>query len=143
MKTLKLSFLTLCLMLGYNLTYAEQPISKPEKFTSNYTLKAYVDAIFYGKVKGVAQIIDDDAKFTIQRGETIIIQNKAQILQAMKRLENVQQDCEITQSIVQMLPNQIIAKIDMKYQAFTRSNFVTLSESGAGWKVSRVASTFK
>jgi len=37
----------------------------------------------------------------------------------------------------------MIMQVDMKYDTFTRTNYVTLSESNSGWKVSQVSSTFR
>ena len=84
----------------------------------------------YGKLKGLSQIIDENARFTMKRGDKLISNTKEEVLQAMKGQENVEQNCQITQSVVETLPNQMIVKIDMKYKTFTRTNFVTISEAG-------------
>lgn len=143
MKPLKLLTITALLMLTYGVSMAAQPDSKAEKFTSNYTLQTYMDAVQHGKLKGLSQVIDDNAKFTMQRGDKVISQSKSEMLQAMKRQENVEQNCQVYHSVVQNLPNQMIVKVDMKYESFTRSNFVTLSESNNGWKVSQVTTKFE
>jgi hypothetical protein len=144
MKTLKLIALSLCFMLTYGAATGKQQESKAEKLTVNYALKTYVDAIHHGKLQGLAQIIDENARFTMKRGNQLISNTKEEILRALKRQENVEQNCQVTQSTVETLPNQIIVKIDMKYRTFTRINYVTLSETNRdGWKVTHVSSTFE
>ena len=141
MKLLKLITLSLCFMMVYGTTWANQQTSAG-KLTSNFTMQAYLDAVQHGKLKGFAQVIDENAKFTMQRGEKLISQTKSEMLAALKKLENVEQNCQVSQSVVQSLPNQIIMKVDMKYETFTRVNYVTLSESNSGWKVAQVSTTF-
>ncbi len=143
MKTLKLVTLTLCLMFVYGASQAMQQDSKSEKLTTNYTMQTYVNAIHYGKLKGLSEVIDANAQFTMKRGDKVISNTKEEILKELKRLENVEQNCEIVQTVVSNLPSQMIVKVDMKYTAFTRINYVTLSESNAGWKISRVSSAFE
>lgn len=143
MKTLKLLTLTVCLMLICGASMAMQPNAKSEKLTSNYTVQTYIDAVQHGRIKGLSQVIDENAKFTMQRGEKVISQSKSEILQAMKKQENVEQNCQVSHTIVQNLPNQMIIKVDMKYESFTRCNYVTLSESNNGWKISQVTTKFE
>jgi len=143
MKAFKLITLAICFMLTYGVAGAIQLDSKAEKLTMNYALKTYVDAVHYGKLKGLSQVIDENARFTMKRGDKLISQTKDEVLEAMKKQENVEQNCQLSQSIVETLPNQMIVKINMKYDTFTRINFVTLSETNNGWKVSHVSSAFE
>jgi hypothetical protein len=143
MNTFKLFTLTICFALSYEVSHALQQDTKAEKMTMNYALQTYVDAIHFGKLRGLSQIIDENATFTMKRGDKLISNTKDEVLKAMKGQENVEQNCKITQSIVETLPTQMIVRVDMKYKTFTRTNFVTLSETNTGWKVSHVSSSFE
>lgn len=142
MKMLKLITLSLCFILAFGSAEARQQESKT-RLTSNFTMQAYIDAMHHGKLKGFSDVVEDNAKFTMQRGDKVIIQTKSDMLKALKKQENIEQNCKVSQSVIQTLPNQMIMQVDMKYDTFTRINYVTLSESSSGWRVSQVSSTFK
>lgn len=142
MKILKSITLFVCLMLAYGAAEARQQETKA-KLTTNFTMQTYIDAIHHGKLKGFSEVVEDNAKFTMQRGDKVITQTKSEVLKALKKQENIEQNCAVSQSLIQSLPNQMIMQVDMKYDTFTRTNYVTLSESNSGWKVSQVSSTFK
>lgn len=142
MKTLKLIALSLSLIIAFGSAEAKQQESK-SKLTTNFTMQTYVDAIQHGRLKGLSAVIDDNAKFTMQRGDKLITLTKNEILNALKKQENIEQNCVVSQTLIQSLPNQMIVQVDMKYDNFTRINYVTLSESNSGWKVTQVSSTFK
>lgn len=114
MKIFKLIALSLCLVLAYGSVEASQPDSKT-KLTSNFTMQAYVDAMQYGKLKGFSEVVEENAKFTLQRGDKVITQTKCEVLKALKKQENIEQNCQVSQSIIQSLPNQMIMQVDMKY----------------------------
>lgn len=79
MKTLKTILIALFITLTYNVSKAGIP-NINEKLTMHYAITTYVNAFAHGKTSGLADIIDDGAKFSHNRGEKIISFNKNQIL---------------------------------------------------------------
>ncbi|MBC7914797.1 MAG: nuclear transport factor 2 family protein [Pyrinomonadaceae bacterium] len=108
----------------------------------DYALKTYIDAITAGKVKGFAEILDNDVKFTVTRGEKIINYSRTEMLNSLKLSQNITQNCVTEHTIVEQNPTQAIVKVSMKYDAFSRINYVTMAQTNKGWKITNVSSVF-
>ncbi|MDF3077277.1 MAG: putative lumazine-binding protein [Sphingobacteriaceae bacterium] len=117
--------------------------TRAEKFSMKYTISTFVDAFAHGKISGLAQILDDKVKFTSSRGEKVLTYNKADILKMLKNIQGVEQNCKTEYSTIENLPGQIMMKVNMIYSSFTKSNYVTLSDTREGWKVTNISSIFE
>lgn len=141
MKTLKTILIALFITLTYNVSKASIP-NINEKLTMHYAITTYVNAFTHGKTSGLANIIDDNAKFSHNRGEKIISFNKNQILEGLANQENIEQNCTTTTKVVENNTNLVLYKVQMKYQNFSRINYVTMTDTGNGWKITNVSSVF-
>lgn len=139
MKTLKTILIALLLTVTYNFAKADTP---HEKLTMNYAISTYIDAFAHGKSAGLAGIIDDNAKFSHNRGEKVISFSKNQILESLVNGQNVEQNCTTTTKIVENTTRFVVYKVQMKYQNFSRVNYVTMTDTGNGWKITNVSSVF-
>jgi hypothetical protein len=133
MKTLKALMMGLALLLVCSISQAA-PISHGNS-TKDQVIDTYLNAVVHGKLDGVSDAIDDDAQFAIKRGEHINTLTKAQIMDALKTNVNVEQDCQCTKSVMQ--------DDDMKYADYIRTDIITAEPVGAGWKVTKVETSFK
>lgn len=142
MKTLKSLTLGLCLLAAG--VVAKANIKNDDKAASPYsTINTYVDAMTRGKVDGFDQVIDKSAKFNLLRGKNIVSFDKTQMVDFMKQSENVEQPCTVSTSVVNSDSDITVMKVDMKYDDFVRTNYVTLSHAGNTWKITNVYSVFK
>ena len=139
MKTLQT--LTTALLIAFSsFAFADGPDAS--KLKMDYALNAYINALSSGSIKGLAEVLDKDVKYTISRGEGIVTLNRSQILELFKSYENIEQNCTTTQSIIEAGDNQTIVKINMKYEAFSKVNFVTLNNTPKGWKITNISTTY-
>lgn len=141
MKTLKTIFIALLVTLTFTAAKANTPNIK-ERLTMRYAINIYVDAFTHGKTNGLAEIIDDNAKFSHNRGEKIISFSKNQILENLNSQPNTEQNCTTVTKIVENNSNLVVYKVQMKYQNFSRINYVTMTDTGNGWKITNVSSVF-
>ncbi|RYE31503.1 MAG: nuclear transport factor 2 family protein [Sphingobacteriaceae bacterium] len=141
MKTLKTIFIALLVTLTFTVAKANTPNIK-ERLTMRYAINIYVDAFTHGKSAGLAEIIDDNAKFSHNRGEKIISFSKNQILESLNSQPNTEQNCTTVTKIVENNSNLVVYKVQMKYQNFSRTNYVTMTDTGNGWKITNVSSVF-
>ncbi|MBC8054087.1 MAG: hypothetical protein H7Y13_13560 [Sphingobacteriaceae bacterium] len=70
MKTLKTLAATLLTVLSFSAFAAEDLTNY--KHQMDYTIKTYVDAVAHGKLKGVAEVLDSEVKYTLTRGDKIL-----------------------------------------------------------------------
>lgn len=140
MKTLKT--ITAALLIVLSTSAFAKDDTKSEKLNINYALKAYIDAVAHGKINGLNEVMDKDVKFTSTRGQQIINHDRNQILNSLKHLQNVEQNCSTEFSIIESTPTQSVVKVTMKYDGFSKINYLSMSNTGKGWKIVSVATSF-
>ncbi|MGV3703951.1 MAG: nuclear transport factor 2 family protein [Arcticibacter sp.] len=111
--------------------------------TMDYAIKTYVEAVTMGKVKGVEEILDNNVKFTLAQGNKVINYNKMELINSLKISENINQNCRTDYSIIEKGDAQTIVKVKMDYENFSKINYVTISNTDQGWKITNVSSVYK
>jgi hypothetical protein len=77
------------------------------------------------------------------RGTKVMSYGKAEMLGFLKANQNIEQTCTISTSVVENNEDVSVVKVDMQYDGFVRSNYVTVANTGEGWKITNVYSVFK
>jgi hypothetical protein len=142
MKTLKSIILGLALIIVCGVAKANVN-NEGEYLTKNYAINTYVDAITRGKIQGFNDVIDQEAKFTMLRGKKVLSFTKGEIMESVKVNKNVEQQCTTSTTIVESNSDLAVVKVDMQFDGFVRSNYVTIANTGKGWKITNVYSVFK
>lgn len=112
------------------------------KLTQTYAVNTYVDAMTRGRLSGLNDVVDNSASFSTVRGKQVLSFGKKQMLDYFKTNRNTEQQCTTSTSVVESTASIAIVKVDMKYDNFTRSNYVTIANTGNGWKITNVYSVF-
>ena len=142
MKTLKLIVPLLSLIIAFTTANAK---NAPDDgiFTKTHAIDTYVDAMTRGKLDGFDLVIDSSAKFTtLRKDKRLISCNKNEMVAFLSKIRNVEENCTASTAIIQNTADMIVAKIDMQFEGFTRSNYVSIANTGNGWKIINVYSVF-
>lgn len=142
MKTLKSLITGVCLFLACTAAKANTNTKDDRTATPNTALETYINAIGHGDVKNLDQVIDESATFSMLRGKNVVSYDKNEILNFYNESKGHEQNCVIRTSFVNRSATVTIARVDMKYENFVRSNYVTLSRVGNSWKITNVYSVF-
>ncbi|NOW99154.1 nuclear transport factor 2 family protein [Mucilaginibacter sp. SG564] len=142
MKTLKSILLGLTLLVVGSAAKAI-PYNDGDNLTKTFAINTYVDAMTRGKLQGLNDVVDQNAKFSLLSGKKIITFTRDEIFQSLKLNKNVEQDCTTSTTIIQSNSDITVVKVDMQYERFVRSNYVTIANTGKGWKITNVYSVFK
>ena len=142
MKRVNTIIIALALVIATIGTKADPRTSK-QRLTIPNAVKGFQEAFVNGKIKGFSELLDDNVKFTITRGDKVITYTKDETLENLRKSANTVQNCETSHEIVESLPNQTVVKFSMKYENFTKENYITLTESDSGWKITHVSTSFK
>jgi len=140
MKTLKSILLGLALMVVCGAVKANN--SDDGKLTQTHAINTYVDAMTRGKLQGLSDVLDQCAQFSMLRGKTVLSFSKKQMLDYLQANKNTEQTCTTSTSIVESNANVAVVKVDMKFDGFVRSNYITIANTGNGWKITNVYSVF-
>ena len=141
MKTLKSVTLALALLATCSFVKANDVPS--ENLTKTHAINVYVDAMTRGRVSDLNQVLDQSAKFSMQRGKGVMNFTKKQMTDYLKEQKNIEQACTTSSRIVEDNGDTAVVKVDMNFDHFTRSNYVTMANTGSGWKITNVYSVFK
>lgn len=141
MKALKTIITAFCIVLSFT-AFSKDDGAKDQKLSMSYAVQTYIDAMTLGKIKDFGEVLDNDVKFTMTQGQKIVNFNRAQMLSALKGSENMEQNCKTSYSVVEQNDAQSIVKVTMTYDVFTRTNYVTISHTDKGWKITNVSSVF-
>lgn len=140
MKTLKSIFLGLALLVITNVVKADEPAAI---ITRNQAITTYINAMTLGQNSGLNEVIDQSAKFSILRGKSVISFDKADLMKFASQNQNVKQACTTTTTEMESNADVSVVKVDMKFENFTRTNYVTMANTEEGWKITNVYSVFK
>ncbi len=143
MKTLKTTILGLVTLLTFGAANATSVKTENEKATVKYVISTYLNAIAHGQNAGLKDIIDNNATFSMVRGKQMVNYNKSEALAFFKDTENIEQNCKVTSSVNVSNTDMTVVRVDMKYDGFTRTNYVTVTNTSEGWKITNVHSVFK
>jgi len=142
MKNLKSIMLGLALLLVCGAVNAN-PTTDNENLTATHAINTYVDAMTRGRVNGLNEVLDQSVKFSMLRGKEMLSFDKKEMMTFLSKSKNVEQSCVTSTSVVESNGDVAVIKVDMKFDGFTRSNYLTLANTGSGWKITNVYSVFK
>ncbi|GGH20978.1 nuclear transport factor 2 family protein [Mucilaginibacter phyllosphaerae] len=141
MKTLK--SLTLAIALLATTTFVKANDVPENYLTKTHAINTYIDAMTRGRSNNLNQVVDQSAKFNILRGKSILSFTKKEMTDFLKNQKNVEQACTTSTEVVENNVDMAVVRVDMKFEGFTRSNYVTIANTGSGWKITNVYSVFK
>lgn len=140
MKALKSIFIAAALLICFGATQAKD--HNEGSLTKTHAINTYVNAVARGKLGGLNDVLDKSAVFSMLRGNKVLNFDKKQMLDYLRSNNGIEQICTTSTSVVENNPSVMIVKVDMKYANFVKSNYVTIANTGAGWKITSVYSVF-
>jgi hypothetical protein len=143
MKILRTLTLGLVLLTGSFVLKAATPETDGKLTTVKEVVNTYVGAMTKGFIKNFESIVDQNAKFIMLRGKNMLSFSKAEMISLLAENQYFDQGCTVNKSVTNNSDDLVVAKIDMVYDEFTRSNYVTMVNTPNGWKITEVYSVFK
>src|ERR1700710_624291 len=129
MKTLRtlligVALFTVCTAAKATIHTDEATMSK------NFAVNTYIDAMTHGKSAGMSEVLDPTVKFSMLRGKQVVSFNKKDMLDFLETTKNVEQACTTNTQVIENDADQSVVKVDMKFDGFVRTNYVTLANTG-------------
>jgi len=140
MKNLSLIMLALALLIVGSAAIGAEP---PIRLTKIHVINAFANAMTEGRLEGINDALDQDAQFSWLAGKKLMTFNKSQMMKYFNANNGVEQDCRTSVSVIDNNSAVTVVKFDMKYSDHIRSNYITLVNTGEGWKITNVYSVFK
>jgi hypothetical protein len=137
MKTLKKSILTLSFLFAACILVKAELPNKAGK-NANDVLVKYIENTTIGQSHNFNELLGDDFKQYIDCDKKLLNYNKKQFINYLKLSKDVVFNCETDYSLVEETEDFVIAKVDMKFPTFTKTNYVTISNTEEGWKITNI-----
>lgn len=115
---------------------------KNENGSLDYTIEAYLEMVNLGNVKNYASVLADDVKFNTTRNGKLISHGKTEELNHIRRVGIIKQNCKTECQTINSDDSFCVIKVKMIYENFTKENFISLSKTENGWKITNVTSVF-
>jgi len=143
MKILRTLTLSLVFIAGSVTLKAASSEPTEKVFTVKDVMNTYVSAMTHGFLKNFESIVDQNAKFILLRGKTLVSFTKAEMLSFLLENQGLELGCSVNKSITTSDDDMALVKVDMVYEDFTRTNYLTIANTASGWKITEVYSVFK
>ncbi len=141
MKNFKTIILASIIILSNSLARAGRV--NDDELSVNYAINIYADAISIGKIDGLDKVLDDNLKYTLEKPDGNLILTKYDAVTFYKKVEGIDQHCQVTVTSQDKTPDVTMVKVYAKYATFTRLNYVTMVNSNHGWKITNIYSVLQ
>ena len=111
-----------------------------DKLTKDDVLNIYIDAIAHGKITDLNKVLDENFKFNVKRGDNVNTMSKSELMEYLKS-NSGSPSVSTSSNILQADDDLTTIQVDFKYDGYTRTDVVTLANSG-GWTITNVVSMF-
>ncbi|WP_286898292.1 MULTISPECIES: nuclear transport factor 2 family protein [Sphingobacterium] len=126
---------------------AEGPGAKATKTninlsTADFALEHYVAVTTAGKSAGVEQLFAEDFNQKIQ-ATNAQSNSRSEVVKSLKKQKGEKLNCTVSTAIIEESADYMVAKVTLKFENFTKTDFVTLERVGNDWKVSKSINSYK
>ncbi|MFZ4860926.1 hypothetical protein ACL9RF_01940 [Sphingobacterium sp. Mn56C] len=141
MKKTLTTIATVCLLfIGFN-SFAMTTHSNPLKgYASTKIVTSYLEAISIGSVDLSKFLFTEDFEYSNTANNSK--HNKSEYCKFLKANKGLVFDCKTSYEILDENSQACMAKAIMKFDTFTRVDYITLTNGKEGWKVSKVVTTY-
>ncbi|WP_437921534.1 nuclear transport factor 2 family protein [Sphingobacterium sp. LRF_L2] len=120
--------------------FAAETANPLKNLESAKIVTTYLEATTLGSVDMNKFLFSDDFEYrNTANGDSF---NKREYTNFLKAHKGIKFDCETAYEILDQSGQACVAKATMKFANFTRVDYITLSQSSEGWKVSKVVTSY-
>lgn len=141
MKTIITTTLTLCMSFTMFCSLAAESANPLKNRKTTEILAYYVEAITLGNLDFNNQLFTNDFEYQNTSNSPQKI-NKKTYVNYLKQNKGLKYDCKTTYHILDETSDTCIAKAVMKFEHFTRIDYITLRRGTENWQVSKVVTTY-
>jgi len=132
-----LSTIATAFLIMISLSSFANPLKEKD---SKVIITSYVEAITLGSDVYNKYLFCDDFEYSNTANRDKF--NKRQYLKFLKNTKGCKFDCHTKYQILDETGKSCVAKATMKFNHFTRVDYISLNKTIDGWKVSKVVTTY-
>ncbi|PRD48630.1 hypothetical protein [Sphingobacterium haloxyli] len=140
MKTTFATIATAFIVLTSFNSFAAKKVNPLRDLNSINIVLTYLEAATAGSIEFNKFLFSDD--FEYRNTANNVCYNKKTYTSFLKKNKGLRFNCETTYEMLDECGKACVAKAIMKFDNFTRIDYITLNHSQDGWKVSKVVTTY-
>lgn len=106
-------------------------------------IDSYIQITTEGNTEGIQHLFSKDFKWTQSSNAKTKTYNKSDLITYLKSNKGLIQNCKTNYNIVEKNDNCVIARIEMKYDTFTKIECITLCNENQEWKINQIIESYK
>lgn len=140
MKTTLTNIVTAFLMIVSLNSFSNPVLNLLKEKSSKVIITSYIEAITLGSDIYNKYLFCDNFQYSNTANNDSF--NKKQYLKFLKDTKGSKFNCHTHYQILDETGKSCVAKATMKFDHFTRVDYITLNKTPEGWKVSKVITTY-
>ncbi|SKB76213.1 Putative lumazine-binding [Sphingobacterium nematocida] len=120
--------------------FAKETVNPLKDVNAKKIALTYVEAITLGNTEFNKHLFTND--FAYHNSASDQVASRSEYLAFLKANKGLKYNCETTYEILDQAGNTSVAKAIMKFEKFTRVDYITMVQSVDGWKVNKVVTTY-
>lgn len=140
MKTTLTTIATAFIIVTSFSSFAAEKPNPLKSAASDKVVTTYLEATTLGSIDMNKFLFADDFEYRNVNNDECV--NKKQYTKFLHANKGIQFNCETSYDILSQDGKVCMAKATMKFDNFTRVDYITLNKSEDGWKVSKVETTY-
>ncbi|AIM36748.1 nuclear transport factor 2 family protein [Sphingobacterium sp. SG20118] len=106
-------------------------------------IDSYIQITTVGNTEGIQKLFSNDFKWTQSSNAKTKTYNKTDLVNFLKVHKGLIQNCKTSYSIMEKNDNCVMAKVEMKYDNFTKVECITLCNENQEWKITQIIESYK
>lgn len=139
--SIKLFFAAIILLSATAFAHAETRMLN--KIATASTIDRYIDAITKGNTAHLTTLFSNDLNYQVNNKGKVIVHERERLIHYLEGQKDLKQNCSSSYTLIDQNDQSAIAKIEMKYEGFTKVDYVSLINDGKHWKINSVVTTYR
>lgn len=119
---------------------AKETVNPLKDFNAKKIALVYVEALTTGNIEYNKHLFTSDFEYRNTANNEVVSRSK--YINFLKENKGLKYNCITSYDILDQTGNTSVAKATMKFDHFTRVDYITMQQSQDGWKVSKVVTTY-
>jgi hypothetical protein len=115
----------------------------PKNLDPITVIDSYMQITTLGNTEGIHHLFADDFKWTQSSNAKTKTYSKSELVNFLKGHKGLIQNCKTNYTIMEKNANCVMAKVEMKYENFTKVECITLCNENQEWKITQIIESYK
>lgn len=127
------------MLVSFN-SIAKIKVDPLKSYSPTQIIATYLEITLQGITEMNKYLFTEDFQYQNENNEKLF--NRREYTAFTKANKGLKYDCETSSEIVEQYGNTCLSKVTMKFEKFTRVDYISLSQNKGAWKVNKIVTTY-